>query len=142
MRDAILGVILLLSSVQPTFGCEISALKLRRVPSDVTVAVTHRDNPMAGIAISVIPEKSSKAVFMGMTDRLGIVHIRRLAAGHYYVSASHAGIEAGKESIEVVDVPDAKTENASTFNGRIGRMKVRVLRGRSQGLFREVRETS
>lgn len=96
-------------------GCELAALKLRRVSSDVRVVVTHRDKPISGIAVSVVPEKASESVFRSDTDSLGTVRIRQLTAGRYYVTASHDGFDAGKEWIEVVAAPDAKTARLLTF---------------------------
>jgi hypothetical protein len=110
-----LGILLLFSAVQSAFGCEAMPLTLRRVSGDITVLVTHRDKPIAGISVSVVPEKQTLAVFLGDTDRHGIVVIRGLPVGQYFVTAVHYNLEAGKELIRVVAAPDAKTVNRLKF---------------------------
>jgi hypothetical protein len=88
-------------------------MTLRKVSRDVTVLVTHRDMPIAGITVSVLPENHIEPVFIGNTDSRGIVVIRKLSFGKYFVTAVHDGLEAGKDWIEVVAKPDAKTVRSS-----------------------------
>jgi hypothetical protein len=90
-------------------------MTLRKVSRDVTVLVTHRDMPIAGITVSLLPENHIAPVFIGDTDSRGIVVIRKLSFGKYFVTAVHDGLEAGKDWIEVVAKPDAKTVKRLTF---------------------------
>ena len=116
MRDAILRTsLLLMFAVEAMVGCEPRSLELRRASRDLTVVVTHRDKPIAGIEVQVVPEKSIEPVFTAATDANGTVIIRRLKAGRYYLTASHEDFEAGKEWIEVVAVSDAKTKKRFDF---------------------------
>lgn len=41
-------------------------MELRLVSSDLTVVVTHRGKPIAGIEVKVVPEKSTEPVFPGV----------------------------------------------------------------------------
>lgn len=116
MKDATLRMsLLLMCAVQATFGCELRSLELRQVSPDLTVVVTHHDKPIAGIKVEVVPEKSIEPVFTATTDENGTVLIRRLTVGRYYLMASHEDFDAGKEWIEVVAVPDAKTKKRLDF---------------------------
>lgn len=108
------GAVLLFSAVQ-AIGCEATPMTLRKVSRDVTVLVTHRDMPIAGITVSVLPENHSEPVFIGNTDSRGIVVIQKLSFGKYFVTAVHDGLEAGKDWIEVVAKPDSKTVKRLTF---------------------------
>ncbi len=116
MKDAVLRMsLLLMCAVQATFGCELRSLELRKVPPDLTVVVTHRDRPIAGISVQVVPEKSSEPVFKANTDGNGAVVIRGLAPGRYYLTASHEDFEAGREWIEVAAAPNSKTVKRFDF---------------------------
>ena len=101
--------------VQAALGCEPQALELRQVSRDLTVSVTHRDKPIAGVRVQVVPENGAEPVFTATTDENGTVLVRRLAVGRYHLTASHEDIEAGREWIEVVAVPDAKTKRRLDF---------------------------
>lgn len=105
----------LVFGVQVAFGCSLQSLELRQASSDLTVAVTHHQKPIAGITVQVVPEKGIEPVFTGTTDQRGTVFIEGLMAGRYYLTASHENFEAGKEWIEVVNVPDAKTRKRFDF---------------------------
>jgi hypothetical protein len=102
-------------AVQAAFGCEPKALELRQVSPELTIVVTHRDKPIAGMRVQVVPEKSIEPVLTATTDENGTVLIRRLTVGRYYLTAAHEDIEAGREWIEVVAVPDAKTKRRLDF---------------------------
>ena len=110
-----LTLLLFICVVQASFGCEARSFELRRVSQDLTVVVTHRDKPIAGIEVQVVPERSTETVFAATTDKNGTVLIRRLKAGRYYLTALHEEFEAGKEWIEVVAVPDPKTSKRFDF---------------------------
>src|SRR5277367_5725874 len=98
---------LLIATAQFAFPCSVASVKLRQVPPDITVKVTHRSKPIAGIEVTVVPEgEGAEPVFRAFTDVNGTVHIKGLAGGKYYLIAAHRGFEAGKEWIEVVS--DAK----------------------------------
>ena len=90
-------------------------MELRQVSPDLMVIVTHRDKPIAGIKVQVVPEKSIEPVFSATTDEHGTVLIRGLMVGRHYLTASHEDFEAGKEWIEVVAVPNAKTKKRLDF---------------------------
>ena len=90
-------------------------MELRQVSSDLTVVVTHRGKPIAGIKIQVVPEKLTEPVFSSTTDVHGTVLIEGLMVGRYHLTASHEDFVAGKEWIEVVAVPDAKTKRRFDF---------------------------
>ena len=105
----------LVFGLQVAFGCSLQSLELRQASSDLTVVVTHRQKPIAGITVQVVPEKSIEPVFTGTTDQRGTVLIKGLMAGRYYLTASHENVEAGKEWIEVVNIPDAKTRKRFDF---------------------------
>ena len=116
MKDSILRMsLLLMCAVQAAFACESRSLELRKVSPDLTVVVTHRDRPIAGIEVQVVPDKGTEPVFTGTTNENGTILIRRLTAGRYYLIASHADFEAGREWIEVGAVPDAKTKRRLDF---------------------------
>jgi hypothetical protein len=106
---------LLLCAVQAASGCELRSLELRKVSPDLTVVVTHRDKPIQGIEVQVVPKKSIDPVFTAITDEHGTVLIRGLIVGQYYLTASHEDFEAGKEWIEVVAVPDSQTQRRLDF---------------------------
>jgi hypothetical protein len=106
---------LLLFAAQSAFGCEVRSLELRKVSPDLTVVVTHHGKPIPEIKVQVVPKKSIEPVFTAITDGHGTVHIRGLIVGQYYLTASHEDFEAGKEWIEVVAVPDAKTQKRLDF---------------------------
>jgi len=99
---------LILCATHGVFGCSLKSMELRQVSSDLTVVVTHRGKPIAGIEVQVVPEKSTEPVFSGNTDVQGTVLINGLMAGHYYLTATHEDFDAGKEWIQVVSVPNAK----------------------------------
>lgn len=126
--------LLLMCGVQAAFGCEQRALELRQVPPDLTVVVTHRKNPIAGIKVQVVPEKTVDAVFTGATDEHGTVLIEGLMVGRYYLTASHEDFEAGKEWIEVVAVPDAKTKKRFDFQWADWSYQTRRVAGKLTGL--------
>jgi len=116
MKDAILRMsLLLMCAVQATFGCEARPLELRRVSPDLTVVVTHREKPIAGIRVQVVPEKSTQPAFTATTDQNGTVRIRGLRVGRYNLTTSHEDFDAGREWIEVVAVPNAKTKRGFDF---------------------------
>jgi Carboxypeptidase regulatory-like domain len=111
MKGAIIrAVLLLICCVQAAFGTSLRPLELRRVSSHLTVVVTHRQKPIAGIKVEVVPVGSPDPVFASTTDANGTVRIHGLMAGRYFLTASHEEFDAGKEWIEVVAVPNAKTK--------------------------------
>ena len=90
-------------------------MELRQVSSDLTVVVTHRGKPIAGIKIQVVPAKSAEPVFSSTTDVNGTILVEGLMVGRYHLTASHEDFDAGREWIEVVAVPDAKTKRRFDF---------------------------
>jgi hypothetical protein len=135
MKGATLRVVTpLLFAVQVAFGCSLRSLELRQVSPDLTVVITHRDRPIAGIKVQVVPERSVEPVFTGATDEHGTVLIKALMVGRYYLTASHEEFEAGKEWIEVVAVPDAKTKKRFDFQWADWSYQTRRIAGTLTGL--------
>jgi len=85
------ALLLLLCAAQAVFGCSLTPMELRQVSSDLTVVVTHRGKPIAGIKIQVVPEKSTEPVFSSTTDVNGTVLVEGLMVGRYHLTASHEG---------------------------------------------------
>jgi len=108
-------LLLLFCTAEVAFGCEALPLELRKVSSNFTIVVTHRDKPRSGIRVQVFPTKSAEAIFTGVTDEHGTVLIRGLGPREYYVTASHDDFEAGKKWIEVVGSPDIKAAKRLDF---------------------------
>jgi hypothetical protein len=88
---------------------------LHQVSPDLTIVVTHRGKPIAGITVQVVREGSVEPVFTSTTDEHGAVLIQGLMVGRYHLTASRDGFDAGKEWIEVVAIPDAKTKKRFDF---------------------------
>jgi hypothetical protein len=65
---------------------------------------------MAGIKVEVVPIGSPEPVLTSTTDANGTVRIHGLMPGRYFLTASHEEFDAGKEWIEAVAVPNAKTK--------------------------------
>jgi hypothetical protein len=136
MRHATLRVLpLLLCAAQAMFGCSLTPMELRQVSSDLTVVVTHRGKPIAGIEVQVVPEKSTEPVFSGATDAHGTVLMKGLMVGRYHLTASHEDFDAGKEWIEVVSVPNAKTKRRFDFQWADWSYQTREVAGTLTGLI-------
>lgn len=111
MNGAVLRVFLLLMCcVQAAFGTSVRPLELLQVSSHMTVVVTHREKPIAGIKVQVVPEGRPDPILTKTTDANGTVLIDGLMAGRYFLTASHEGFDVGKEWIEVATVPNAKAK--------------------------------
>jgi hypothetical protein len=135
MRSAILRMLLLLVfAVQAAFGCSLRGLELRQVSPRLTVVVTHRGKRISGIRVQVVPEKSIDPVFIGTTDQRGTVLIDGLMVGRYYLTVSHEDFEAGKEWIEVVVAPGAKTKKRLDFQWADWSYQTRRVAGTLKGL--------
>jgi hypothetical protein len=102
--------VLLMCFVQAVFGTSVRSLELRQVSSHFTVVVTHREKPIAGINVKVVPEGSPDPIFTKTTDANGTVFIDGLIAGRYFLTASHEEFDVGTEWIEVAAVPNAKAK--------------------------------
>jgi hypothetical protein len=105
----------LLCVAQGVSACSLAPMELREVSPDLMVVVTHRGKPVAGIEVRVVPEKAAGPAFSGVTDVDGRVLIKGLMAGRYHLTASHEDFDAGREWIEVVAVPGAKTKTRFDF---------------------------
>ena len=127
-------MLLLLCAAQSAFGCSLTPMELRHVSSELTVVVTHRGKPIAGINVQVVPEKSTEPVFSSITDVHGTVLIDGLMVGRYHLTASHDDFDAGKEWIEVVAVPDAKTKRRFDFQWADWSYQSREVAGTLTGL--------
>lgn len=101
---------MLACSVQAAFGTSLRPLELRLVSCPLTVVVTHRQKPIAGIKIQIVPEGSPEPVLTSTTDAKGTVLVDVLVAGRYFLTASHEEFDAGKEWIEVVALPNAQAK--------------------------------
>ncbi len=125
---------LVVFGVQAAFGCSVQSMELRQVSPDLTIIVTHRGRPIAGIAVQVVPEKSVDPAFTGVTDGHGTVVIEGLMVGRYYLTASREGFDAGREWIEVVAIPDAKTKKRFHFQWADSSYQTRRVAGTLTGL--------
>lgn len=114
-------------------GRSSSSTEWKRVPPDLTVAVTHDKAPIAGIEVTVVPVNSSSPVFARVTNQLGHLYIRGLASGRYLLTAAHCGFEAGKEWIEVVAAADETTTKHFNFEWN-SHYRTRRIAGRLTGL--------
>jgi hypothetical protein len=111
MNGAMLRLFLLLTCcVQAVFGTSLRPLELRQVSSHLTVVVTHREKPIAGIKVQVVREGSPDPIFTKTTDENGTVLIDGLMAGRYFLTASYEEFNAGTEWIEVAAAPNAKAK--------------------------------
>ena len=126
--------VLLCAAAEAVFGCSLTPTELRQVSSDLTVVVTHRGKPIEGIKIQVVPEKSTEPVFSSTTDVHGTVLVEGLMVGRYHLTASHEDFDAGKEWIEVVVVPDAKTKRRFDFQWADWSYQSREVAGTLTGL--------
>jgi hypothetical protein len=125
---------LLIFSVQTAFACSLQRMELRQASPDLTVVVTHRGRPIAGIEVQVVPEKSTETVFTGTTDERGTVLIAGLLVGRYHLTASHDDFDAGKEWIEVVAIPDSETKKRFEFEWADWSYETRRVAGTLTGL--------
>jgi hypothetical protein len=137
MKGAVLRTsTLLIFGVHAAFGCSLQSLELRQVSHDLKVVVRHRHHPIAGIKVQIVPEKSNEPVFTGTTNQRGTLLIEGLMVGRYYLTASHEDFEAGKEWIEVVAIPDAKTKKRFDFQWADWSYQTRRVAGTLTGLVR------
>jgi len=125
---------LLVFGMQVAFGCSLQSSELRQVSPDLTVVVTHRQKPIAGIEVRVVPENVIEPVFTGATDRNGTVRIHGLMVGRYHLMASHEGFDGGREWIEVVAVPDSATRKRFDFQWADWSYQTRRVAGTLAGL--------
>lgn len=109
-------------------------MELRQVSSDLTVVVTHRGKPIAGIEVQVVPEKSTEPVFSSTTDAHGTVSIKGLMVGRYHLTASHEDFDAGREWIEVIKIPDTETKRRFDFQWEDDSYQTRQVAGTLKGL--------
>ena len=86
--------LMLMCFVQAAFGTSVLPLELRLVSSHLTVVVTHRQKPIAGIKVQVVPEGSPAPVLTSTTDARGTVLVDGLTAGRYFLTASHEDFDA------------------------------------------------
>ena len=137
MIRATMGVLALsLCAAQAVFGCSLIPMELRHVSSDLTVVVTHRGKPIAGIEVQLVPETSTEPVFSGSTDVHGIVLINGLMVGRYYLTVSHEEFDAGKEWIQVASIPNAKTKRRLNFQWADWSYQTRKVSGTLTGLIK------
>ena len=132
------ALLFLLFVVTATFAfpCDLSSGKLRQVPSNITVKVTHLGKAIAGIGVEIIPQaEGSSPVFSAVTDKNGAVQITGLMVGKYYLIASHLGFEAGREWIEVVSEADAKTVQRFDFQWADDAWQTRSVAGSLGGMI-------
>ena len=126
--------LLLMCSVQAVLGTSLRSMELRQVSSRLTVVVTHRKKPIAGVKVQVVPEGSLDPVFTGTTDAKGIVLVDGLIVGRYHLTGSYEDFDAGKEWIEVVAVPNAKTKKRFDFQWADWSYQTRRVAGTLTGL--------
>jgi hypothetical protein len=135
MKRLIIGTVLLLVvGAEIGYACSLSSMELRQVSSDLSILITHKDKPIAGIQVQVVPYgKQAEPLFTALSDERGTVQIRGLAVGTYYLIASHLGFVAGKEWIEVVATPDEKTLRRFEFQWADYSYEVRQVEGTLTG---------
>jgi hypothetical protein len=134
MRNRITRLLpLLLCAAQAAFACSASPIEWQRVSSDLTVVITHRGTPIAGIEVQVVRKNSTESVFTGVTDAQGNVLIHGLMVGRYRLIASHEDFQAGNEWIQVVAVPDAKTKTKFDFQWSDDSYQTRTVAGTLRG---------
>lgn len=131
-----MGVLMLMCFVQPAFGTSVRPLELRLVSPHLTVVVTHRQEPIAGIEIQVVTEGSTDPVLTSTTDARGTVLVDGLMAGRYFLTASHEEIDAGKEWIEVVVLPNATAKKRLDIQWADWSYQTRRVAGTLTGLVR------
>jgi len=56
MKGAMLRIFLLLMWAQAALGTSLRSMELRQVSPHLTVVVTHREKPIAGINVQVVPK--------------------------------------------------------------------------------------
>lgn len=127
---------MLMCFVQPAFGTSVRPLELRLVSPHLTVVVTHRQEPIAGIEIQVVTEGSTDPVLTSTTDARGTVLVDGLMAGRYFLTASHEEIDAGKEWIEVVVLPNATAKKRLDIQWADWSYQTRRVAGTLTGLVR------
>jgi hypothetical protein len=136
MKGTTVWVLMLMCFVQPAFGTSVRPLELRVVSPHLTVVVTHRQKPIAGIEIRVFPEGSTDPVLTSTTDAKGAVLVDGLMPGRYFLTASHEEIDAGKEWIEVVALPNAKAKKRLDIQWADWSYQTRRIAGTLTGLVR------
>jgi len=134
MKGAFVWMSLLLMWVQAAFGTSLRSMELRHVASHLTVVVTHREKPIAGIEVRVVRERSGDPVFSRTTDEKGTVVIDGLTAGRYFLTASYEEFDAAKEWLEVVAVPNSKTKKRFDFQWADWSYQTRRVAGTLTGL--------
>jgi Carboxypeptidase regulatory-like domain len=129
-------VLLLIATARSAFPCSVTSLKLREVPPNVTVKVSHSGKPIAGIGVEIVPQaEGADPVYNAVTDENGTVQITGLMVGKYYLIASHFGFEAGREWIEVVSRPNAKTVQRFDFQWADDAWQTRNVAGSLGGMI-------
>jgi len=126
--------LLLMCSVQIALGTSLRSMELREVSSRMTVVVTHRKKPIAGVKVQVVPEGSLDPVFTGTTGVKGTVIVHGLMVGRYHLTASYEEFDAGYEWIEVVAVSNAKTKRRFDFQWADWSHQTRRVAGTLTGL--------
>lgn len=126
----------------PARGCELMPLQEHRVSADLTVLVTHREMPIAGIEVTVTAIRqpsdrgeSAGPMFKASTDDRGEVSIRGLTRGRYFLEASHAGFKAGTVIIDVVAQGRKKLEKRLVFQWADWSYQTRSVAGTLSGLI-------
>jgi hypothetical protein len=128
-------VLLLIVIARPAFPCSLTSLKLRQVPPDITIKVSHSGKPISGISVEIVPQaEGAEAVFSAVTDENGTVQITGLGVGKYYLIASALSFEAGREWIEVVSRAAAKTVQHFDFQWADDAWQTRSVSGSLVGM--------
>jgi hypothetical protein len=90
------------------FSCSLRPIEYVQVSTDLSVYISHLEKPIGGIEVTVVPEGHDVPVLEFRSNEKGIVELHSLAVGKYKLQASHAGVEAGYEWIEVLATPRKK----------------------------------
>jgi len=131
VKNAILAILFLMFLVdKPILGCSLRSKELQQASRDFRVTVTHKGKPIAGIQVQITPQgTTNEAALTEFTDEQGVVLVRGLAAGRYFLTASHLDFDAGNEWIEVATVRHPKAKKSFAFQWEDGSLETRRVAG-------------
>ncbi len=126
---------LLLIAPALAHACSARGFQPVSVRPDFAVVVSHRNRPLTGVEVSVTPNPGASAFLTVNTDENGVVEVRDLPAGEYWLAASFRGIEAGRELIEV-SLDARKPKKRFDFQWADDSYEMRIVSGRLTGLMK------
>jgi hypothetical protein len=99
------------------------------------IVVSHRNKPILGVEIVLIPSPGVSSFITVSTDAKGAADFRGLPTGKYWLIASYRGIEAGRELIEV-RVHPKKPKKKFEFQWADDSYEMRSVSGKLTGLVK------